>query len=258
MGDNSELITRVSLDEFSFYTKDSPLTIDEYKYLISEVHKLAKSLPQNIHFQLATFPVYWPNGVVQNCSLYVQSPKQAGQEPLIHHMSKTNSSHIDFQYGYMNKGIPCLIPLAGDRRDLDKRCEPGYDCDPNVLLQGSGVALHDINQYKNALRITSANGQMALQVVNICLDHAYGIGKQHLRGLIYQLGQHQEHVPVIANHVISSKSIEQVDAHSAATVTHADVLKRKSRKTQAGGCQTIGWNWCWRVWGKRSIQYIST
>ncbi|WP_115709097.1 hypothetical protein [Legionella sainthelensi] len=124
----------------------------------------------------------------------------------------------------------CPIPLADDRQDLDKRCKPGQDCDPNFLLQGTGVALYDINQYKNALRITSGNGQMALQVVDICLDHAYGIGKQHLSGLISQLGQHQEHIPVIANHVISSKSIEQVDAHAAATVTHADVLKGKVGK----------------------------
>ncbi|KTD60189.1 hypothetical protein Lsai_0299 [Legionella sainthelensi] len=265
LGDNSELITRVSLDEFSFYTKDRPLTLEEYKYLISEVHKLAKNLPSNIHFQLATFPVYWPNGVVQNCSLYVQSPKQAGQEPLIHHMSKTNSSHIDFQYGYMNKGIPCPIPLAGDRQDLDKRCEPGQDCDPNFLLQGTGVALYDINQYKNALRITSANGQMALQVVDICLDHAYGIGKQHLSSLISQLGQHQEHVPVIANHVISSKSIEQVDAHAAATVTHADVLKGKvgklkpivAKQAVAIGVGGFGANVQYNIYQSKAVGFLS-
>lgn len=265
LGDNSELITRVSLDEFSFYTKDRPLTLDEYKYLISEVHKLAKILPPNIHFQLATFPVYWPNDVVQNCSLYVQSPKQSGQEPLIHHMSKTKSSHIDFQYGYMNQGVLCPMPLAGDRPDLDKRCEPGKDCDPNFLLRGTGAALYDVNQYKNALRIISANGQMALQAVDICLDHAYGIGKQHLGGLISQLGQHQEYVPVLANHVISSKTIDQIDAHAAATVTHADVLLGKvgkikpvvAKQVAAIGVGGFGTNVQYSIYQPKIVGFLS-
>ncbi|CDZ77356.1 hypothetical protein BN59_01639 [Legionella massiliensis] len=228
--DGSELITRVSLDEFSFYPKDRPLTIDEYRYIIGEVYKLAKTLPPNVHIQLATFPVYWPNGVVQNCNLYVQSPKRIGQEPLIHHMSKENASHIDFQYGYLNQGVARSIPLTGDRPDLDKRCEPGQDCDPNLVLRGTGVAVYDVNQYKNALRITSANGQKALQVVDICLDHAYGVGKQHLSALMTQLGLRREHVPVLASHIISSKTIDEEEANAAATVVHADVRNGKVGK----------------------------
>jgi hypothetical protein len=224
--DNSELITRISLDEFSFYTQDSPLTIDEYKYLINEVHKLARRLPPNVHLQLATFPVCWPNQVMQNCSLYVQAPKKIGDQPLVHHMSKVISSGIDFQYARNGS----LIPLSGDQYYLDKLYELGQSCNPNLVLAGTYVALNDVNQYKNALRFTSANGQMALQAFDICLDHAYGKGKDHLEGLIVQLGSRKEHVPVLASHIISSKTIEEVEANAAATITHADRLLAKVGK----------------------------
>ena len=224
--DNSELITRISLDEFSFYTQDSPLTIDEYKYLINEVHKLARRLPPNVHLQLATFPVCWPNQVMQNCSLYVQAPKKIGEQPLVHHMSKVLSSNIDFQYARNGS----LIPLSGDQYDRDKLYELGQSCNPNLVLAGTYAALNDVNQYKNALRITSANGQMVLQAFDICLDHAYGKGKEHLEGLIVQLGSRKEHVPVLASHIISSKTIEEMEANATATITHADRLLAKVGK----------------------------
>lgn len=77
MNEDSELVTRLVLNEFSLYTKNRPLTLEEYKQLIHIVNKIALTLPPNIHLVLATFPVIWPDGRLHNVGLHVQSPRKA-------------------------------------------------------------------------------------------------------------------------------------------------------------------------------------
>lgn len=228
LNDHSELITRVTLDEFSLYTKDSPLNLDEYKYLISLIAQRAKTLPPNIHLQIGTLPVFWPNGVVQNCGLYIQSPIQPGQKPLLHHLSKVHASHVDIQYGYRDtSGTIHTYPLAGDNPGLDNLTAPGGMYSPEILLKDTSVSVQDFNQYKNALRIISASGQQFLQVIDICLDHFHGVARSHIHGLICRLGAVKQFIPIHASHIISSKTINAYEHHLLATVVHADVAKTK-------------------------------
>ncbi len=65
-------ITRIITDEFSFYPKDRPFTLAEYKELIRTISSQAQHLPPDIHLVLATFPVLWPDGVVDNCGLFIR------------------------------------------------------------------------------------------------------------------------------------------------------------------------------------------
>lgn len=227
-GDSEELITRIVLEEFHLYTNNSPLTIDEYKTIINYISEIGKNLLPNLHFQLSTLPVLWPNGVVQNCALYVQSSHAPGHRPLIHHMSKIKSSAIDMQYAQINSsGEVTLLPLAGDNPTLDSTYEPGQRHSPAQVLLGTAVSVSDVNQYKNTLKITSRNGIEFLQVLDICLDHAYNTGQNHLLKLIAQLQNAHVFVPYRVSHIISSKTIEAQDDNIAASVIHADIHAAK-------------------------------
>lgn len=224
---NSELITRGILDEFSFYTKESPLSIEEYNVLIDNIAQMASGLPPNIHLQLATFPVLWPNKIVQNCVLHVQSPANPDKKPIIHHFHKVKSSGVDPQYGYQNTDSkhPTLYPLAGDNPMLDALCQTGQPYSVEAVLQNDNLQLGDVNQYKNAIKITSADGEEFLVVADICLDHKMGMGERHLNCLIQQLSENRQPIPYYASHIISSKTISSDINHMIATVAHADHIR---------------------------------
>ncbi|WP_019216589.1 hypothetical protein [Legionella tunisiensis] len=101
------LVTRLSLNEFSLYTKDSPLSLDEYKLLIKRVDGIASQLPPNIHLLLATIPVYWPDNSVHNCALYVQSARSATEKPIINHFAKNITPQL-ISITSTKLATPCL------------------------------------------------------------------------------------------------------------------------------------------------------
>ena len=82
------LVTRLVLSEFSFYLKDYPLSLDQYKEIIAAIAFFAKKLPPNILLTLSSFPVLWPNEVLHNAAIHVQSPLKEGGTPILHHFDK--------------------------------------------------------------------------------------------------------------------------------------------------------------------------
>ncbi|STX44863.1 Uncharacterised protein [Legionella donaldsonii] len=94
----SVLVTRLILNEFSLYTKDSPLSLSEYKLFIKKIYAVTSTLPPDIHLLLATVPVLWSDHSVHNCALYIQSPLAIGGQPTIHHFAKEHASTADFRY----------------------------------------------------------------------------------------------------------------------------------------------------------------
>lgn len=227
--DTDELITRGIIDEFSFYTKNYPLSLEEYNEIINFIAELALKLPPNIHIQLGTFPVLWPNGVVQNCALYVQSPKKKEEKPCIHHFSKLEGSYIDPQYAYWNEEKKSIFvyPLSGDNTELDRLCEPGNKYSPEHVLKNENLQIGDINQYRNAIKIKSAQGEEFFSVSEICYDHRKGVGQQDLSFLIKKLSENGEFLPYRATHIISSKTTISLIKNLVATVAHADVKVKK-------------------------------
>lgn len=87
-GDRYELITRLTLNEFSLYTHERPLTLLEYKTIISEISAYSKTLPSNIHLILSSLPILWPDGEIHNTVLHVQSSRKCGRNPILHHLDK--------------------------------------------------------------------------------------------------------------------------------------------------------------------------
>lgn len=205
------LITRLSMNEFSLYTKDTPLSLDEYKLLIKRIHGIASKLPPNIHLLLATIPVYWPDTSVHNCALYVQSARSATERPIINHFAKKNYSAVDFHY--VNKAGDSL-PLRGD--------EYGSSFCPTIVLRDTEVCTMDIHQFESALKILTAEGESFITLIDICLDHKERIAEKNLMGLLAQLQLRGVKIPLYMSQVITSHTIAPIRKNIFASLTQAD------------------------------------
>lgn len=207
-----DAITRAITDEFSFYLKNAPLTVDEYKEIIKNTAQIASQLPPDTHLVLATFPVLWPDGGVHNCGLYVEAPKGPNEKATIHHFSKQHASDGDTVYCDANN-VPIKNTSDADCTEKQK---------PNVVLEGTEVSLGDINQHGGALKVHTAKGKELIVVVGICMDHAMGVERGQVHGLIDQLNEHQQSVPLHCSHVITSASQNQYSFNTISSISHAD------------------------------------
>ncbi|STX41882.1 Uncharacterised protein [Legionella donaldsonii] len=205
------LVTRLSLNEFSLYTKESPLSLDEYKLLIKRIDGIASKLPANIHLLLATIPVYWPDNSVHNCALYVQSASSATERPIINHFAKKNYSAVDFHY--VNKaGDP--LPLRGD--------EYGSNACPTIVLKDTEVRTMDPHQFESALKIITAEGESFITLIDICLDHKERVAEKNLVGLLAQLQRRGLKIPLYMSQLITSHTIAPIRKNIFASLTQAD------------------------------------
>ncbi|MCS5711866.1 ankyrin repeat domain-containing protein [Candidatus Berkiella aquae] len=228
---NPDLITRLITDEFSFYTKDRPLSIDEYCQIIQNIKNLFMHpiippntyVPPNIHLMLATFPVLGNDNKVHNSALYIQSPVDGNYNhiPMINHFEKENASLVDFQYGYINNaGQKIVYPLIGDSPATDVLLSEQQDAAKK--LSNAGVLMNDPNQYQSALKIITNTGGTFLTTTGICLDHAKGVCKKNLHKLIDKLSSNNAPIPLKVSHIISSFSINEFSENMAATAIHVD------------------------------------
>lgn len=205
-------VTRVITDEFSFYPKRAPFTTLEYKKIIQGTAAIASKLPPDCHLVLATFPILWPDGGVHNCGLYVQSPKEPGDLPILHHFSKKNHSVLDFFY---TKSDGTFYPATADEVCTKEQ-------HPNEVLRDTAVLTNDVNQYGAAIKITTSQGDEFISTIGICLDHRLGIEKKEVQQLILQLQKNDQPVPFQCSHVITSYSIENIPDYTLSTISHAD------------------------------------
>ncbi|CDZ75774.1 hypothetical protein BN59_00032 [Legionella massiliensis] len=210
------LVTRLIMDEFSLYTKNSPLSIDEYKQIIFAIERIASKLSPDIHLVIASAPVLWPDNTIHNCALYIQSPSTPDSIPVIHHFEKTNYADVDFRY----------INTTGQAIPLKEgSTEPTYQ--PKNILQDTPVKIQDINQYKSALKIITSEGSTFLTAIDICLDHRYRVAETNLKQLIKQLNRHKQEIPLYISQVISSHTIAPIRKNVFTALTQAD-SKNKS------------------------------
>jgi ankyrin repeat protein len=208
-------ITRAITDEFSFYPENTPFTLEEYKQIISQTVIIAKDLEPDIHLLLATFPVVWPDGGIHNCGLYVESPKNADEAPIIHHFSKKYHSPIDFNYASADGD---LYRLTTDKDCTEEQL-------PDTLLKGSGIATHDPHQFGSALKLSPSVGGPFILTIGVCVDHSFGVERAEVHGLIEKLNQAGEDLPLYCSHVITSASALESSANTLSTVSHADPVE---------------------------------
>lgn len=222
LGNNSnekscELITRLTMNEFSCYPKNKPFSLELYKELIASIAKIAKTLPPNIHLILGTFPIKWSNGVIHNAGLHIQSPRNNQDLPIMHHFDKQNPFHTDPKY-YKKNNI--LYPLY---RLMDSENYYLTEHSPNKVLIDTAVYVNDINQYENAIKVITANGQSFIVAIDICFDHEMQVGLSNTIHLQQQLLRANGHMPKLGSHVIMSNSVlTHRDSLISRSFTHAD------------------------------------
>lgn len=207
----SVLVTRLILNEFSLYTKDSPLNLSEYKLLIKKIHGITSTLPPDIHLLLATVPVLWSDNSVHNCALYTQSPLIAGGRPIIHHFSKEHASPVDFRY--IDETTGGGFPLRGDAVG---------DHSPRVVLGDTEVNTGDFNQFGSAIKIVTSVGEAFITLIDICLDHRMRVAENNLINLITVLKKLGQLIPLYMSQVISSHSIPPIKKHLFVPLTQSD------------------------------------
>lgn len=227
-----EVSTRFTMQEFSLYPKNRPLTVEEYKVLVTIFKDNLSNFPSNILIQLATIPVLWPNGVMKNCLLHIQTPSLPGGEVKIHHMHKLNHSTVDYQYGYEEDGKYHLYPLFMHDSELDGQCQNSNQYADEIVLAGCGLELYDPHQYRGALLISTEKGMRYLQAIEICIDHKHQIAEMDIMKLTVQLAKKREAIPYYLSQVVSSNTIQINEGNLMATVRHADAVYVEENKLE--------------------------
>ncbi|QLZ70788.1 ankyrin repeat domain-containing protein [Legionella sp. PC1000] len=208
-------LTRLITDEFSFYTKNAPLSIEEYKELINRTSEVLQNLPPNIVLILSSIPVLWPDGTLRNAVLHVQSPNSKDSEPIIHHFSKESCSGIDPWYSKDNTIHNCY-----EFRDDDYFSD---EYSPDVVLKDTRVKCNDPNQYKSAIIVQGLNLPPVVDAIDICLDHQNGVAMKNAEQLLKNLSS----PPVHISHIVTSNYIAIKDEQLTSSVVHVDHKRRR-------------------------------
>lgn len=210
--DNSKktLLTRVVTDEFSFYTKNTPLSIDEYKDIINRTSDALKTLLPNIVLIISSMPVLWPDGSLRNAVLHIQSPIEPKSDPIIHHFSKESCSPIDPWYSKDNTVNHCYEFRADDYNDIN------YS--PDRVLSGTKVKCNDKNQYKSAILVENVGLPSIVDAIDICLDHEQGAAMKNAEYLLGNVSIPAIHI----SHVITSNTMPKIENYLISTPAHAD------------------------------------
>lgn len=201
-------LTRVITDEFSFYTMNTPLAVDEYKTIINQLAEAFKNLPPNLIIIASSMPVLWPDGEVKNVVLHIQSPNDPLDKVRIHHMQKTYTSCTDPIYSGHHP------PPTGDEETNEHALR--------VVLSGSSLCLDDPYQHETALIVQGKSLPPLIEAIDICLDHKHGVAMNNVMTLLRAHPQ----PPLYVCHIITSNSVYVEPCYLVAGAVHADHLTR--------------------------------
>jgi hypothetical protein len=222
--DEDELVTLLVLNEYSLYTCDKPLSIEQYKKLIASINTIAKRLPPNVHLVIATLPVLWEDQLLHNVCLHVEAPRKENGQPIIRHVDKK---------------VP-FIDKKNHKKDLTYKNEKDVDYpfykekygdryktffSPHHLL--AKTAITEKNQYRGAIKVKTKSGQSFMLTIEICYEHSKMIGAKDTKQLISELTSRGKAVPGSACHVVTSCIVFLNNEHLIGTPVHADHISLK-------------------------------
>lgn len=198
-------ITRLVTNEFAFYTADSPLIIDEFYELLTQIELMASELSPNLVLVLASFPVL-RHGTVYNLVIHVQ----CGQNPTISSFAKTLESNVDCSY-------------EGRRR---RNSDYSHLLDEYEASSVPSISRHHYTISMNSvILVRTLGGAGFYDVIEVCLDHKRRIGGMNLENELREQIQSQDYPVIIeqVSHVVTSASVEQHPENFVGThVMHAD------------------------------------
>lgn len=211
--DNKECVTLLAFNEFSFYTEQRPIPLNQYKKIISSIKEKGNSLPHNVYIIFSSFPVLL-NETLYNAVLFLES----GKKNKLYSFVKTNRSSLDLLY-FNSAGVP--YKLADDKNH-------SFFIE---ALKDTAINSHSKNQYQGAIKVKTSRGKSFFIITEICLEHKKKKGMLNLRKLTQQLQHHHKFIPKHAIHVITSNSVTLRHNHLVSpTYIHADPYRIKNIK----------------------------
>lgn len=158
-------ITRMSTNEFFFYTKE-PLTLKEFEELQNKIAEKAKTMPEGVQLILGSFGVKTDDGKVMNVVPHIS----CGNPPDFHLIVKSNTSAVDVRYKEPD-GIGGMDTLPM----LDSRTHKSSMPMPQITIDGK---VKDFS-FNNIVPCKTPGGTQFLTAIDICLDHSYGVAKKN-------------------------------------------------------------------------------
>jgi len=233
-------ITRLSTNEFFFYTKE-PLSMQEFEILQNAIADKAKKLPSGIQFILGSFAVKIEDNLVMNVTPHIT----CGDHPDFNFIVKNTTSSIDVRYKIPHE-------YGGYRDTLDVFNLTTYNDKlpmPRIKIKGCFKEF----TFNNIVKCKTPGGTKYLTAVDICSDHRWGIAKYNydkLKKSNYDIARQ----PV--SHVVVSNSIYlDIDSFLSNQIMHVDPLESK-KECKQGVRQEINSNLDLEFGKDRIITYI--
>lgn len=212
--DNENNITRLSFQEFHFYPYEQrgPLSMNDFNLFIELIDNYASTLPVNFHMLIATLPVVDEYKRVYNMCVYVQS----GTPTKIHAFAKNMPSPFDLEYaGTMtslltggSQEISLIKEVTTKHHTRATKEKLVSDQLPDLLLTTKTHADLAIN-YDGTIHCSTAGGEQFTTIVDICLDHAYGVGFSRFNSSIKRLAEEKSFpIPRLMSHMVTSNTID--------------------------------------------------
>ena len=163
---NPDYITRLSTNEFFFYTKE-PLTLEEFEKLQNKIADKAKTLPSGVSFIFGSFAVKTEDNKVMNVTPHIT----CGKAPDFHFIVKNYTSPIDVRY---KTPVDSTDTLAV----LDKKTSTLLLM-PKIMIDGTFKEL----TFNNLVPCKTLGGTEFLTAIDICLDHDRGVARMNYEEL---------------------------------------------------------------------------
>ncbi|MDF1678505.1 MAG: hypothetical protein P1U32_07420 [Legionellaceae bacterium] len=158
--DSDNYITRLSTNEFFFYTK-APLMLEEFQRLQEALLQKAATLPNGIHLALASFAVEIPDQGVMNVTPFIV----CGDPVKAQFIVKNHTSAIDVTY---------QTDLGVTKKHLDR--DNFSRIEPHMTLSGNRYPL----SLHNVVPCQTSGGELFLTAVDICFDHIKDVTRINL------------------------------------------------------------------------------
>lgn len=196
--DKANHVTRLSTNEFSFYTQ-TPLSLIEFQLLIIDIEHMAHHLKENVHVILSSFAVR--DGRLLNITLFIQG----GPIPVIHCFSKTTRAKKDIDY---------------DMKLFSQKSVPD-DFHAEFIGTKTGPSISNASIFQ----VETYGGARYIQAIDVCLDHEYAHSKNLLmRHILTAVTNNDE--PIVPNQIeqcVTSHSIEIFHGNVVTTqILHVD------------------------------------
>ncbi len=201
-----DYITRLSTNEFFFYTKE-PLTLNEFEKLQNKITAKAETLSPGVQLILGSFAVKTHNYKVMNVTPHIT----CGEPPDFQFIVKNNTSPIDVRYK-MPDGRGDTITLSKFDKNTYNPALPM----PKIRVNGTVTAF----SFNNIISCKTPGGTPFVTAVDICLDHTYGVAKENY----YTFTKNNtERLKLPISHVVVSNSITVDKAQClGANIMHVD------------------------------------